>query len=71
MDIRTPIGLMFLVKGLILASYGAATGGSSIYARSLNLNVNLTWGGLLILLGVIMLALARWAPQPDSEFGAK
>lgn len=63
MDIRTPIGLMFLVKGLILAGYGAATGGSQIYERSLNYNVNLSWGVLLIVFGAIMLGLARRAPQ--------
>lgn len=59
MDIRTPIGLMFLVKGLILAAYGAATGGSPMYARSLDYNVNFYWGLALILFGVVMLALAR------------
>ncbi len=66
MDIRTPIGLMFLVKGLILAAYGAATGGSTMYARSLDYNVNLYWGVALILFGVIMLGLA-WRGRAPAE----
>ena len=59
MDIRTPIGWMFLVKGLILAAYGASTRVSPIYDRSLGFNVNLSWGLVLICFGVVMLGLAR------------
>ena len=59
MDIRTPIGLMFLVKGVLLTGYGAYTNASAIYDRSLGMNVNLYWGFLLILFGATMLALAR------------
>ena len=59
MDIRTPIGLMFLVKGVILAAYGAYSNASPIYDRSLGMNVNLYWGMLLIVFGISMLALAR------------
>jgi hypothetical protein len=66
MDIRTPIGLMFLVKGLILAAYGAATGGSDLYQRSLNFNLNFYWGGILIVFGVVMLGLARASARPES-----
>ena len=60
MDIRTPIGLMFLVKGLIMAGYGLATRNSEIYQRSLGLNVNLSWGLALIVFALIMLALAAF-----------
>ena len=57
-DVRLPIGLMFTVFGLILAGHGLLSD-PSIYARSLNLNVNLWWGLVLLAFGLVMLALAR------------
>ncbi|HMK38687.1 MAG TPA: hypothetical protein VK569_05045 [Bacteroidota bacterium] len=58
MDIRLPIGLLFCVIGLLLVAYGAVSG-PAIYARSLGININLWWGGVLILFGAVMLFLAR------------
>ncbi len=55
LDIRTPIGLMFGIFGLLLAGYGLMTGGSDIYQRSLGLNVNLAWGAVLLVFGGVML----------------
>jgi hypothetical protein len=59
LDIRTPIGLMFAIFGLLLAGYGVATNGSAIYERSLGHNINLEWGAVLLLFGGAMLWLAR------------
>lgn len=59
LDIRTPIGLMFLVKGLLLAAYGAYSHASPMYERSLGMNVNLYWGLVLVVFGVIMLVLGK------------
>lgn len=58
LDIRLPIGLMFSIMGLLLAGYGAV-GDKAIYARSLGLNVNLWWGVVCLVFGLIMLALAK------------
>ncbi len=55
LDIRTPIGLMFGIFGLLLAGYGLATSGSPIYERSLGLNVNLEWGAVMLVFGGVML----------------
>jgi hypothetical protein len=63
LDIRTPIGLMFAIIGLILAVFGAATIHSPIYARSLGYNVNLCWGCALLAFGIIMLLMARRAKR--------
>lgn len=60
-DIRLPIGLMFTIIGLLLAIFGLLSD-ASIYQRSLGINVNLIWGGLLILFGVVMLLLGRKRP---------
>jgi hypothetical protein len=57
LDIRTPIGLMFGLFGLLLAGYGLLTSGSDIYQRSLGLNVNLAWGAVLLVFGGVMLWL--------------
>jgi hypothetical protein len=58
-DLRKPIGYFFLVLGLILASYGMITNGDAeMYRRSLDLNINLIWGGVLIVFGLLMLVPA-------------
>jgi multisubunit Na+/H+ antiporter MnhG subunit len=62
LDIRTPIGLMFAIIGALLVLYGLISD-PSIYARSLGINVNLTWGAVLAIFGAVMLALGRRAPR--------
>jgi hypothetical protein len=60
LDIRTPIGAMFAILGAILAVYGLLTGGDAeLYRHSLGLNVNLWWGLVLLLFGIVMLLLGR------------
>jgi len=59
-DIRWPIGMMFSVFGLLVGGYGAATGGSEMYARhSLGININLWWGIVMLAFGLSILLLAR------------
>ncbi len=55
LDIRTPIGLMFGIFGLLLTGYGLFTRGSDVYQRSLGYNVNLEWGIVLLVFGGAML----------------
>ena len=55
LDIRTPIGLMFGIFGLLLTGYGLVTRGSDIYQRSLGYNINLEWGVVLLVFGAVML----------------
>jgi len=62
LDIRTPIGLMFTLIGALLVVYGV-TSDPSLYARSLGINVNLWWGGVLLAFGLVMLALGRRASR--------
>jgi hypothetical protein len=57
LDVRLPIGMMFTILGAILVVYGLASG-SAIYARSLGINVNLWWGLVLLVFGIVMLAFA-------------
>ena len=56
MDLRKPIGLFFLLLGLILACYGLiTTRDTEMYERSLSLNINLIWGAVLLVFGLAML----------------
>jgi hypothetical protein len=61
LDVRLPMGLLFLILGVILVGYGL-TADPAIYARhSLGQNVNLFWGAIFTLFGTIMLVLASIA----------
>jgi uncharacterized membrane protein len=56
LDLRKPIGWFFLALGLILGIYGLMTkGDTEMYRRSLDMNINLIWGGVLIVFGLFML----------------
>jgi hypothetical protein len=61
LDVRTPIGLMFALYGVVLAIYGL-TSDPAIYRHSLDLNINLWWGLALLVFGAVMLFLA-WSAQ--------
>ncbi len=66
MDIRLPIGLMFLCLGLLLSGYGLATAGQQeVYQRSLQININLWWGLAMLAFGLIftILGLRRGRPE--------
>lgn len=56
LDIRVPIGLMFLVKGLLLAFYGLIAAEESMRD---GININLLWGVVLVLFSLVMLFLGR------------
>ena len=55
LDLRKPIGLFFLILGVILVAHGLLTYGAEMYAKSLGININLIWGGVLIVFGLLML----------------
>lgn len=58
LDVRLPMGLLFLILGVILVAYGLAAD-PAIYAKhSLGRNVNAFWGVFFALFGAAMLALA-------------
>lgn len=64
LDIRWPIGLMFSLIGVLLAVAGAVNGASD---KSLGININLIWGIVLLVFGVLMLLGAvRGGKKPPS-----
>lgn len=59
LDIRFPIGMMFTLLGLVLAGTGWFTGdNAAMYQRSLGMNINLTWGVILLVFGLLMWGFA-------------
>lgn len=62
LDVRWPIGGMFTLIGGLLAIYGLVSD-KAMYNRSLDININLWWGLVMLVFGVLMLALARKATQ--------
>jgi threonine/homoserine/homoserine lactone efflux protein len=59
-DIRIPIGLMFSVLGVLITIFGIVTkSDSSMYQRSLGINVNILMGVVMLIFGLIMLYLSQ------------
>jgi len=58
LDIRLPLGLLFLIFGSVLAVFGLA-GDPATYERSLGVNVNLWWGTVMLAFGLTMFLLGR------------
>ena len=61
-DLRLPIGLIFSLFGIMLTVYGL-TSDPAIYKHSLDINVNLDWGLVLLAFGASLLTLAIRARQ--------
>lgn len=56
LDLRLPIGLYFTILGVMLGVYGVITGSNeAMYKRSLDMNINLIWGVVLLVFGLGML----------------
>ena len=52
LDIRWPIGLMFTLIGVLLTVFGVVKKSDSM---SLDININLVWGVVLLIFGALML----------------
>jgi hypothetical protein len=58
LDIRLPIGGLFTLLGLLLSGYGLMAD-QTLYRRSLGHNVNLWWGLVVLVFGLIFLWMGR------------
>lgn len=56
LDIRLPIGSMFLFVGVLLTIYGVVRPTAS---TSVGININLTWGLVLLAFAIVMVLLGR------------
>jgi hypothetical protein len=70
LDIRIPLGLIFLIIGGIMATFGIFThGDAAIYEKSLGVDLNLTWGLIMFVFGAIMYFVGRrqkWQDDPKN-----
>ena len=57
LDVRLPMGVMFVLLGAVLAVYGAVSD-QRVYEKSLGININLWWGLVILAFGLLMLLLA-------------
>jgi uncharacterized membrane protein YoaK (UPF0700 family) len=68
LDIRIPLGLLFLITGGILSAYGFFTRASAeVYAKSMGINLNLTWGLIMFVFGLVMFVVGKrqkWQDDP-------
>ena len=58
-DIRIPIGFLFTCLGALLVLFGLFTMQSPIYEHSLGMNINLGWGVVLLVFGLLMIFFAK------------
>jgi hypothetical protein len=58
LDIRIPIGLMFAILGGLILIYGFISD-PSIYQRSLGVNINVRWGIVMLVFGLVMFFFGR------------
>lgn len=55
LDLRWPIGLMFLINGVLLIGYGIFNRAASLtHVGGSDLNINLEWGAVLLAFGLFM-----------------
>jgi hypothetical protein len=67
LDIRIPLGLLFLITGGLMSVYGLLTRGSGMYEKSLGVDLNLTWGLVMFVFGLVMFLVGRrvrWQDDP-------
>ena len=62
LDIRIPIGSLFVLLGALLAGYGLFSN-PAIYQRSLGIDINLWWGVALLIFGFAMVVIMIWKPR--------
>jgi multisubunit Na+/H+ antiporter MnhG subunit len=68
MDIRIPIGFLFVILGVILAAFGVFTlNDTELYARSLGRNINLWTGVGMLIFGLPMLIIPLAGRRKKSQ----
>jgi len=64
LDLRWPIGLMFSLVGTLLFVNGLLAGSS---AKALDININLWWGLVLLIFGLLMAGSAWRAGKKPAK----
>jgi len=68
LDIRIPLGLVFLLIGGIMGVFGIYThGNTALYQKSLGMDINLDWGGIMFAFGAIMFFFGKRKKSTDAS----
>ena len=59
LDVRLPMGLLFVIIGVILLAHGFMADPAIYDSHSLGININVRWGSIILAFGAVMLFLAR------------
>jgi len=52
MDLRKPVGVLFVILGALLVFYGLLVGEKAV--ADLGFNANAIWGGVMLIFGALM-----------------
>jgi steroid 5-alpha reductase family enzyme len=63
-DIRYPIGGLFVILAVLLVPYGLLVESTT---KSLDSNIDLWWGLVMLVFGILLLLLARAADRSDAR----
>ena len=67
-DIKIPIGLMFTILGILLTIHGILTASdTALYAKSLDINVNLWTGVFMVVVGILLLVFSKFRKVAKEE----
>jgi hypothetical protein len=67
LDIKIPIGLMFLIFGVILTIFGITTMNDEMYSISIGTNINLLSGIGMLVFGGFMLLISDLLKKKKAE----
>lgn len=71
LDIRIPLGLIFMITGGLMTVWGIISRHSEIYVRSMGVNMNLWWGLVMLIFGIVMFAVGRRQKWQDDPVGPR
>ncbi len=66
LDIRLPIGIIFTIYGAILIIYGLVVD-PAIFVNSVGVNIDIWWGGAMLVFGLVMAYLAYRASRHEAS----
>ncbi|MEX0986871.1 MAG: hypothetical protein WD052_05285 [Bacteroidales bacterium] len=73
LDIKIPIGFMFVIFGIILTIFGLTTLGDEMYEISIGKNINLISGIGMLIFGIFMLIISdlKFRKKIDESLGVE
>jgi len=66
LDVRTPAALLFLLLGAVLCGYGVL-GDPVQTQRAGGVDINVTWGVVMMLFGASLVMWRRWRPLREKR----